>query len=110
MLAKIHEQIIDKSKLISNEPQSFGKGTGFQQKGDTKSSVSGSSLWKVRQVMNYRKANNLCFQCGEPCSPAHTVVYTKKTKAQANALMVNDLDMPLSVEILTQLAMEDYLY
>jgi hypothetical protein len=57
--------------------------------------------------MNYRKANNLCFQCGEPYNPAHAAAYTKKPKAQANALVVNDLDMRLSEEILTQLAMED---
>ena len=57
--------------------------------------------------MNYRKANNLCFQCGEPYNSAHAAVCTKKPKAQANALVVNDLDMPLSEEILTHLAMED---
>ena len=57
--------------------------------------------------MNYRKANNLCFQCGEPYNPAHAVVCTRKPKTQANALVVNDLDMCLSEEILTLLAMED---
>ena len=49
----------------------------------------------------------MCFQCGEPYNPTHATVCTKKPKAQASALVVNDLDMPLSVEILTQLAMED---
>ena len=49
----------------------------------------------------------MCFQCGEPYNPTHATVCTKKAKAQANALVVNDLDMPLSEEILTQLAMED---
>ena len=48
-----------------------------------------------------RKANNLCFQCGEPYNPTHATVCTKKPKAQANALVVNDLNMPLSEEILT---------
>ena len=101
MLARIQQQLIDKGKLKSSKHQSLTKSFGFQSKSDAKSSVSGSTLWKERQVMNYRKANNLCFQCGEPYNPAHAAVCTKKPKAQANALVVNDLDMPLSEEILT---------
>ena len=93
--------------MKASKQPGFAKSLGFHSKGDAKSSVSGSSLWKERQVMNYKKANNLCFQCGETYNPAHAAVCTKKPKAQANALVVNDLDMPLSEEILTQLAMED---
>ena len=58
MLARIQQHLIAKGKLKSGKPQGFGKSFGFQSKGDAKSSVSGSSLWKEWQVMNYWKANN----------------------------------------------------
>lgn len=60
-------------------------------------------------MLNYRRANNLCFYCGDKFEPGHIAVCTQRPKAQINALVVNDLDMPLSEEILTQLAMEDSL-
>lgn len=41
--------------------------------------------------------------------PGHVAICTQRPKSQVNALVVNDLDMPLSDEVLTQLAVEDSL-
>jgi hypothetical protein len=76
---------------------------------ETKGAAMGNNLWKERQVMNYRRANNLCFHCGEPYTPAHAEICTKRPKAQLNAIVVNDLDMHLYEKVLTQLAQEDSL-
>lgn len=78
-------------------------------KGDNKNNSASTNLRKERQVMNYKRANNLCFYCAEPYTPAYVDVCTKRTKAQVNALVVNDLDMPLTEEVLAQLAIEDSL-
>ena len=63
----------------------------------------------LRKVWEYRKANDLCFYCGEKFDPAHVAVCTKRPQAQVNALVVNDLDIPLSEEVIQQLLDEDSL-
>ena len=59
--------------------------------------------------MNYRKANNLCYYCGDKFDPVHAVVCLQRPKVQVNALVVNDLDTPLSEELVAQLELEDSL-
>ena len=49
----------------------------------------------------------MCYYCGEKFDPSHAAVCTQRPKAQANAMVVNDLDMPLSEEIISQLELED---
>ena len=45
--------------------------------------------------------------CGDTYNAAHAAVCTKRPQAQVHALAINDLDQPLSEEVLTQLAVED---
>ena len=59
--------------------------------------------------MNYRKANNLCYYCGDKFDHVHAVVCLQRPKVQVNALVVNDLDTPLSEELVAQLELEDSL-
>jgi hypothetical protein len=66
-----------------------------------------SSLWKERQLRDYRRANNLCYLCGEKFDAGHLQKCTKRNKPQVNAIVVNDLDAELSEETLNQLALED---
>jgi hypothetical protein len=65
------------------------------------------NLWRDRQLRDYRKANGLCFNCGEKFVPGHLEVCTKRNKPQANALVLNDLDRELTDEVLNELATED---
>ena len=69
-----------------------------------------TSLWKDRQLRDYRKANGLCFNCGDKFVPGHLEVCPKRNKPQVNALVINDLDRELSDEVLNQLAAEDTLH
>jgi hypothetical protein len=38
---------------------------------DGKSSFSPTDLWKARQIKEYRRANGLCYKCGEKFLPDH---------------------------------------
>lgn len=67
------------------------------------------AMWRDRQLWDYRKANRLCYSCGDKFVPGHLEVCTKRNKPQANALIINDLDRELSNEVLNQLAAEDVL-
>ena len=55
------------------------------------------------------KANDLCFYSGEKFDPTHVAICTKRPQAQVNALAVNDLDIPLTEEVIQQLLEEDSL-
>lgn len=107
LLAKVQQQVLEKGKQKvqrnSWNPKSFSSTQSVKNLPGT------SNLWKERQTLNYRKANNLCYHYGEKFEPGHVAVCTQRPKAHVNALVVNDLDMPLSDEVLTQLAMEDSL-
>ena len=86
--------------------------TKFQSappKGDSKPGTQHSTMWKERRTLNYRKANNLCYYCGEKYDPNHAAICAQRPKAQVNALVTNSLDMPLTEEVVAQLELEDSL-
>ena len=109
MLAKRQQQVLDKGKQSWSKPVSHHKSQSVSQKADSKSAGPQSSLWKERQTLNYRKANNLCYYCGDKYDPSHAVVCKQRPQAQVHALVANDLDMPLSEEVVAQLELEDSL-
>jgi hypothetical protein len=80
-----------------------------QTQQEVKTTQPQSMLWKDRQLRDYRKANGLCYGCGDKFVPGHLEVCTKRNKPQANALVINDLDRELSDEVLNELATEDVL-
>lgn len=41
-------------------------------KSDHKPAFANSELWKVRQLKEFRRANNLFLRCGEKYSPTHS--------------------------------------
>jgi hypothetical protein len=66
ILAYVQEHLTEKSKLVPKKFQAH--------KGDDKSAMHSSELWKAGQLKEYRRANNLCFKCGGKYTPAHTCV------------------------------------
>jgi len=109
LLAKRQQQVLDKGKQSWSKPVSHHKSQSVSQKADSKSAGPQSSLWKERQTLNYRKANNLCYYCGDKYDPSHVAVCKQRPQAQVHALVANDLDMPLSEEVVAQLELEDSL-
>lgn len=60
-------------------------------------------------MRDYRRANGLCFNCGEKYALGHNAICPHKNKPQVNALAINELDRELPDEVLNDLAMEDQL-
>jgi hypothetical protein len=108
IIAKIQQGVQDKSKA---KYQRYGNSQkqNVQPRGDTKPPTPAPSLWRDRQLRDYRKANNLCYSCGEKFVPGHMAVCPKQNKPQTNAIVANDLDRELSDEVLDELAVEDQL-
>lgn len=110
LLAKIQQQVLDKGKHKWQKQTTWNRPSHHQPKIGTKPAPPTTSLWKERQVRDYRKTNGLCFYCAEPFDVNHKNVCTKRPQqAQVNALVVNDLDVVLNDDILNQLAVEDAL-
>ena len=80
-----------------------------QHRTKTKPNPASGTIWRDRQLRDYRKANGLCYTCVEKFEPGHNEVCSKRTKPHSNALVVNDLDRELSDYVLNQLAIEDAL-
>lgn len=108
ILAKIQQRVIERGKAKYTRPT-----TQYKQytapKPDNKAPAQPHTLWKDRQLRDYRKANGLCFSCGEKFVPGHLEVCTKRNKPQANALALNELDRELCDEVLNDRAIEDQL-
>jgi hypothetical protein len=108
IIAKIQQGVQERSKA---KYQRYGhhQKTNVPPRMENKPALPATSLWRDRQLRDYRKANNLCYSCGEKYVLGHQEVCTKRNRPQANALIVNDLDRELSEEVLNQLAAEDTL-
>jgi len=106
-LAKVQQKVIDRGKTKYTRAP-YQARTPHYNRLDTK--IQTSNLWNDRQLRDYRKANGLCFHCGEKFIPGHLEVCTKRNKPKLNALAINDLDRELTDEVLNDLAAEDALH
>lgn len=110
MVARVQQQVLERAKLRANRGNVAGKSVSYTAKQDNKSIGATSGLWKERQLRDYRRANNLCYFCGDKFDTDHLQKCTKRpVKPQMNALVLNDLDMQLTEETLNQLEIEDVL-
>ena len=60
-------------------------------------------------MRDYRKANNLCYHCGEKYEPGHAEHCAKKAKPQLNALALNDLDKEINEDVLNEMVIDEML-
>jgi hypothetical protein len=110
MLAQIQQQVVDKGKFRQAK-QGASKASSVSSNNKEKSSqiAPTNSLWKERQLRDFRHANNLCYFCAEKFNAKHLHKCTKRNKPQLHALVVNDLDAQLTEDTLNQLEIEDVL-
>jgi hypothetical protein len=62
-------------------------------------------MWKDRQLRDYRKANGLCFKCGEKFDPTHQC--QKKQAPELHAITTEETPEQLSEEVLNMLELQD---
>jgi hypothetical protein len=111
MIARVQQQLLERQKYKPHrqyQSQKYSNTGGFAKQ-DNKQFSLPYTMSKERQKRDYCKANNLCFYCAEPFDPSHLAKCTKRPRSQANALVLNHLDVDLTDEVLEQLAMEDTL-
>lgn len=108
VIAKIQQRTLERSKQKFAKPSPQSK-PQFQRS-DQQSQHAALNLQKIRQLRDYRRANNLCYFCGDKYEPGHQEVCTKRTKPHIHALVVNDLDKEeITEDMLNALAVEDVL-
>jgi hypothetical protein len=108
IIAKVQQKVLDraKPKFVRPTPQYT---TYNPPKPEAKPAAPSALLWQDRQLRDYRKANGLCYSCGDKFVPGHMAVCPKRNKPQVNALAVNDLDRELFDEVLNEMKLEDQL-
>jgi hypothetical protein len=108
-IAKIQQKVVERSKLKYQRANNNNRPYNVP-KGDTKPVPAAGTLWRDRQLRGYRKANGLCYNCGEKFEPGQNEVCSKRAKpAHNNAIVLNELDRELSDDVLNQLTIEDEL-
>jgi hypothetical protein len=106
-IAKIQEGHLERTKSKFQRQQSQTKPT--YPKPDSRPNPTYGTLWRNKQLRDYRKANNLGYSCGEKFEPGHSEVCTKREKPHVNAMIVNHLDKELDEEPLNEIAIEELL-
>lgn len=108
-LAKIQQHVLEKGKNRYSKSLALQRPNATNTRPDNKPMPVNTPLWKERQLRDFRRANNLCYFCGDKFEPGHIDKCAKRPKPHLNALVVNDLDVQLTEETLNQLEIEDVL-
>jgi hypothetical protein len=107
VLAQTMHDILEQDKG-KGQCQSFhNKQVGVGFKGEGKKPPVGGDLSKERQVREFQRLNGLCYACGERFEPGHIAKCTKRGPAQLNTVILENVEMVLTDEVLQQLEQED---
>lgn len=69
LIARIQQKVLDRKREKFQRAAHANKAQ--QNKNEAKPTPAYGTLWRDRQLRDYRKANNLCFHCGEKFEPGH---------------------------------------
>jgi hypothetical protein len=82
ILSFVQKQLLRKQKK-STAKFAYGKQSATSDKGKGKSSISAIELWKARQLKEFRRANGLCYKCGDKFTPGHKCTVTPPAQVAA---------------------------
>lgn len=102
-IAGVQEGVLERTRKFLYKGKGIGMHTGV---GKTDGTVKAKNyqpiqkfekgeLWKAKQLKDYRRANNLCFRCGEKYNPGHKC--TIQDQGQVKAMQAQEF---LSDEVL----------
>jgi hypothetical protein len=66
VIAKIQQRMLERNKLKHQRHTITNRGQ--PTKPENKAATTYGNLWRDKQLRDYRRANNLCFHCGEKLS------------------------------------------
>jgi hypothetical protein len=108
LLALVQQEVLAEAKPWGQRPYQQQKHDQVAPRADfvrQPVKLGTGDTWKDRQLRDYRKANNLCFKCGERYDPTHQCA--KKIGAELHAITMDDTLEQLSDEVLNMLEMQD---
>jgi hypothetical protein len=106
LLALVQQELLAEAKPWAYRQQPQHKPEPVVPRADVTrqaAKIGNGDLWRDRQLRDYRKANNLCFRCGEKYDPTHQCA--RKPTAELHALATEDTPEQLSDEVLNMLEM-----
>jgi hypothetical protein len=71
ILAHMQQEILEKNRLKMKRSITANKVVGSNMKTDNNGGFILGDLTKERQLMEFRRANGLCFTCREKFEPGH---------------------------------------
>jgi hypothetical protein len=107
LIAKVQQELLDDTpkkmqRQYGRSETTVGK---FDMQPKPTLKFSTGDLWKDRQLRDYRRANGLCFKCGEKYDPTH--VCGQKQAATLNAMQDGEGPVLLAEEVLNMLELQD---
>lgn len=102
-LAQLYQEIAEKNRMRS---QKGVMGIKTQAIG-SRSGILNPELNKERQLRDYRRANGLCYICGDKFEPGHQAKCPKRVVTQIHQLTVEDMSTVLTDEVLLKLEQEE---
>ncbi|KAK1649759.1 hypothetical protein QYE76_067564 [Lolium multiflorum] len=102
--ATIHEAVFERQKksgkAVATRPQSYGT----YRKDNRPNNINNSGdMWKAQQLKEYRRANNLCFKCGDKYVPGHQcaqpVAQLKAIQGGEGATIISDAMLTAITEL-----------
>jgi hypothetical protein len=108
LLARIQQEILAADKPRAQRQTNYARPDNAVSRLDTQKpsvKLATGDFWKDRQLHDYRKANALCFKCGDKFDPTHQC--GAKPAAALNAMETELCLVQLSEEILNMLELQD---
>jgi hypothetical protein len=108
LLARVQQEILVAEKPRAQRQTNYARSDNTVPRLDTQKpslKLATGDFWKDRQLRDYRKANGLCFKCGDKFDPTHQC--GAKPAAALNALETEPCPVQLSEEVLNMLELQD---
>jgi hypothetical protein len=102
-LAKVYQEIVEKNRVRNQK----GLVLKTQVAGVRGENREGILYPEFRQLREYRRANGLCFICGDKFEPGHQAKCPKRVVTQLHNLIVEDMGLVLTDEVLQKLENEE---
>ncbi|XP_071676898.1 uncharacterized protein [Lolium perenne] len=106
LLAHVHQDLQSQQKPWASRQTASHKAYSPAPCHDTARAplkLGTGDMWKDRQLRDYRRANNICFLCGDKHEPNHQCA----KKAEVHALTMEDHQAEISEELLELMELQD---
>ncbi|KAK1693348.1 hypothetical protein QYE76_010045 [Lolium multiflorum] len=108
LLARVQQEVLEETRKKGYRAVPHARGETVTNRAEVPKSAlkfATGDLWKDRQLRDYRRANNLCFKCGDKYDPTHQC--GAKPAHSLNTMEQQECPIQLSEEVLNLMEMHD---